>query len=360
MTEPQAVAITEKELEDLEKNPVCPEDKTHQVPASVRRNYGLKVWLLVAFQMACSFGIALLFYTVLLPNYADPDKSVLDRILWVVIAAVAAMGSLGALLYFRDKAPFNYFILIVLVIPSFGFFWGATKYFIAKNFGLQVLGVVTTSLVLGAICHASGLTNCLGKLLQPKGVSSDANFFMEATTKDQLEEAFRNSTKYGGAVDPDRAKADLKRVMDMRKIADGHFRATIIMSWLIWLIAQGGNIYLVEKVYPQDMWYVDHIFTCVFTFFMCTYFHFDCERQMRLCKVDDYMKILVNVNAGLLFWFTIFFVIVMILFSAFNSNNAGAMMKDGEGAPPLAPVGLANPEVAAAAATAEAMAKNHA
>lgn len=311
--------VAEKKGEDAKGSLTSEEAEaaSANLPPEVRRAYALKIWGLLGFQMLTTWVIACVVEAVV-PWDHNPARRV---IIWCASALIVFF-ALGILRINRARVPCNY-IILAISIPLMGAFWGLTKYVIQDQFSINLTGIVTLSLLLSAVLHKIGITDKLGLKLAPK---------KKAAPPKKKPELQRNNSRLGKA-----SKAGSSIVANLKRDNDGLMRATILLGMMTWAFSWCvclGIVAALEKVPVKGkMIIANHVdiksaaLAGFIAGFLCAFFHWDAERQMRKCNLDDYMEVIVNVNTDIF----VAFVLIYGMAAMLACNDQAAEMNMGGG-----------------------------
>jgi len=350
----KAQAAAEQAKENMKKGDLTDADmeaNAAMIPKDVRAAFATKIWTLLALQMTSSFLISLAVEASV-DKPEDPAKAVY---IWCG-SSVGCFIVLGFLRCFRQKTPCNYFWLIIAIFATGGF-WGITKFVVQGFFNLFTTGICTISLVLSALLHNCGITDSLAEKMKPKnGQARPSRTSIPQAELDNMagkEYEWKSKPKFGK---DNKSKSSLGRARDtmsetknlaiaeLRNSNDGVMRATMFLGVITWLIGALISLALTEamiRVYDEGinfkrgtLKHADMYVTaaaCLLSFFMLLFFHYDCERQMRKCNLDEYMKALCQVNSDIVIIFVVAYAVAMVLVCNEQAMEMGGMDGGGGG-----------------------------
>jgi FtsH-binding integral membrane protein len=297
------------------------EMRSIDVPPEIRRGYATKIWLLVTLQMCATFVI-----TVIIEWKAPWIENIDTRQRLFIAVSFFAMVQVLLLFVVRKMNPFNYIVYFTL-IPGQALMWGCTRYIIKYQFNCNLTGIIVVSMILTLLENIFHVHDALGNLLKPKGAKNllESGNAVKTRNGEEPKGKLANAMKAVSQKEsvrlstPPDAKASLKEkimrereilkaeaIVDLHHSNDGLMRATMVLAFLNWFIATcialGFSSWMQKQTHIPMHAHVHPAAGIIASFcalFIILFFHFDCERVMRRCNLDDYFRPVCHLNGDI-------------------------------------------------------------
>jgi len=335
----------------------------NHIPPLLRKQFAKKVWTLLAIQLVVMWIVACII-DYLLPAVETKEEG---YIIWGIGIGFAFI-SLACLYAFRNEPYLNHMMLGFVILTQ-GVFWGLSRYVVGYfaegyNYCLHFVGITGCAVFISALACQTSITETIAVKVMP--VYERESRLSSTRLSDARQSAGMGllpgqHTQPSWPVEQKKALGDqgmketirqMQRasvigrksnvvalkdaaIMSITSENDGIMRATVyiaIAGWIFAWIIDVIVLAVLESTMPSDTKVSIKAagMAGAMALPLVLFLHIDLIRQMRRTSIDDYMRVIVLVNADM-FGFLIGLAVIALIIVTAEGEQMQASEDDGGG-----------------------------